>query len=182
MVKSDIAQRIIEAETAVRPKVNNISGSTFPGTAFSGQAAKVKIIPAAKAPAPLIHFWAKDLAARSVPSIRLPVLISTSSTVSQTIELRVVNDITDVATPMKWNNNTPAKTIGEPFSGKSPKSLNIIIPFSTVREIANNIIAPFLFPNLPARNGEAKIPTNGAKKRLNPIVRMFKGVNSQKKL
>ena len=40
-----------EAVTAVTPKVNNISGSTFPGTAFSGHAAKVKIIPAAKAPA-----------------------------------------------------------------------------------------------------------------------------------
>ena len=109
-------------------------------------------------------------------------MISTSSTVSQTIEFRVVKEITEVATPIKWKTKTPARTIGDPFSGNKPSSLKTIIPFSTVKEIANKTNAPFFLPNLLAKNGETTIPTRGAKNKLNPIVSMFRGVNSQKKL
>ena len=56
----------------------------------------------------------------------------------------------------------------------------MIIPFSTVSEMANKTKAPFFFPNLLAKNGETIIPTRGAKNKLSPIVRIFNGVNSQK--
>jgi hypothetical protein len=38
----------------------------------------------------------------------------------------------------------------------------------------------FLFPNVAAHKGENFNPIKGVKNNVNPIVRMFRGVNSQK--
>ena len=72
--------------------------------------------------------------------------------------------------------------MGEPFSGRNPRSRKIIIPFSTVSDVAKRNKAPFFFPNLFAKKGETTKPTKGAKNKLRPILRIFNGVNSQKKL
>ena len=93
-----------------------------------------------------------------------------------------MKEITDVATPTKWKRSTAPKTIGEPLSGNKPSNLRAITPFSTVNDVAKRIIAPFRLPNLFAKKGETTRPTSGAKNKLNPIVNIFNGVNSQKKL
>ena len=57
-----------------------------------------------------------------------------------------------------------------------------IAMFSAKKANRNIQIIVFLFPNLPARKGEIKIPTKGVRNKVNPMVRIFIGENSQKKL
>ncbi len=82
------------------------------------------MIPAMKAPTPVVSFDSRPLVANSSPSERTPVRTATSSTTSATIEPTMMKPSTTRAPAIMASTTRIGISQGEPLAGIRPSSLS----------------------------------------------------------